>query len=468
VPAEGLVIRWTTRWWDPMRSGFGAPGQDIAVYADGTVVGASTVDAAVQPMVWPYVTGTIPAGDVAALLEAAAEADLLAPAEPTDGNPNMVGAPVTFVELHTAGASFEHRVHALQSPGPDDTDYLASLREFVALLGDTTSAALDPNTAAYADTSHVAVTALPAEPPSGRTVTEWTGAIDLADAAACAVVDDAATIAMLQQHPAGAHFRLGDVTYAVTAYQLIPGETACFEAGGAADDQPTDDPVAGAPAIRIGTTGMRPVQAPFPGEPPDVVVFADGTVLRPTQVSFAAAPWAWPYDQGTVATSEVAELLSLAGDLGLLGPAEPQLPRTDIGDAPVTTFVIDDGSARYAHQVESLDSPPADDPTDYYGRLAEFSDAVFATAEAGVDRNGDFYRPTHWAVATAPLADYAGTPLEWDGPVPLGDLTGCAIVTGEPWAEIFGAANAGGGAYAHDGVTYQIAARVAFPGDTGC
>src|SRR5687767_8971797 len=59
VPAEGLVIRWTTRWWEPSRRGFGAPGQDIAVYADGTVVAASTVDAAVQPMVWPYLTGTI-------------------------------------------------------------------------------------------------------------------------------------------------------------------------------------------------------------------------------------------------------------------------------------------------------------------------------------------------------------------------------------------------------------------------
>jgi hypothetical protein len=275
-----------------------------------------------------------------------------------------------------------------------------------------------------------------------------------------------ATIEMLQQHVAGDQFSQGDVTYAVTAYRLIPGETACFDPDGEPADPDIDTTVEGAPTIRIGTTGMRPVQAPFPGEPPDVALFADGKVLRPAQVNFAAAPWAWPYDQGAVAPAEVEELLALAGELGLLGPPEPQLPRTEIGDAPVTTFVIDTDSGRYTHQVEALDSPPADDPTGYYARLGEFSEAAFAVAEAGVDRNGEFYRPTHWAVATAPVVDYQGTPLEWDGPVPLADLTGCAIVSGEPWAELFGAANAGGGAYSDDGVTYRIAARVAFPGDT--
>jgi hypothetical protein len=468
VPADGLVIRWTTRWWDPMRSGYGAPGQDIAVYADGTVVGASTVNAAAQPMVWPYLTGTIPAGEVAALLDAAAAAGLLAPAEPTDGNSNMVGAPVTFVDLRTAGASFLHRVHALQSPGADDTEYLAGLRAFVGHLQDVTRAAIDPNTAPYAEPAHVAVTAVPVEPSAARAVSEWTGAIDLADAAACAVVADAATIKMLQQHLAGEQFEQGDTVYAVTAYQLIPGETTCFDATADPADPPSDPPVAGAPTIRIGTTGQRPVQPPFPGEPPDVVVFADGTVLRPTQVSFAAAPWAWPYDQGMVAASDVEALLALAAELGLLGPAEPQLPRTDIGDAPVTTFVIATESGTYTHQVEALDSPPADDPTDYYARLSEFADSVFAGAEAGVDRNGDFYQPTHWAVVSAPVPDYPGTPLEWDGPEPLADLTGCAIVTGEPWAALFGAANAGGAAFSDDGVTYQVVARVAFPGDTGC
>lgn len=468
VAAEGLVIRWTTRWWDPTLGGFGAPGQDIAVYADGTVIGASTVDAAVQPMVWPYVTGSIAAGDVESLLAAAAAADLLAAAAPTDGNPDMVGAPVTFVELHSGGDTFTHRVHALQSPGRDDTEYLAGLREFVADLQDATRAALDPNTAASAETTHVAVIARPVEPSPARAVTEWTGTIDLGDAAVCTVVADVATIEMLQQHVAGDHFSVGDTTYAVTAYRLIPGESACFAADVDAGDLPTDGPDAGAPVIRIGTTGLRPVQAPFPGEPPDVVVFSDGTVLLPTQVNFDAAPWAWPYDQGTIDAGQVEALLALAGELDLLGPAEPQLPRADIGDAPVTTFVIDTEAGRFTHQVGALASPPADDPTRYYARLAEFSEAVFAAATAGVDRAGEFYQPTHWAVATAPASDYPGTPLEWDGPVRLADLTSCAIVTGAPWADLFGAANAGGGAYSDDGVTYRIAARVAFPGDTGC
>jgi hypothetical protein len=468
VAAEGPVIRWTTRWWDPARRGFGAPGQDIAVYADGTVIGASTVDAAVQPMVWPYVTGTIPVGVVESLLEAAAAASLLAPVEPIDGNSNMVGAPVTFVELHAAGESFVHRVHALQSPGADDTEYLAGLRGFVAQLQDATRAVLDPNTAALAATTHIAVTALPVQQSAARAVTEWAGAIDLDDAAVCTVVDDAATIEMLQQHIAGDHFSVGDATYAVTAYRLIPTETSCFDADSEPADVPTEPSVAGAPAIQVGTVGLHPVEPPYSGEPPDVVVFADGRVLLPTLVNFAAAPWAWPYDQGTVSASDVEQLLGLAGELGLLGPAEPQLPRTDVADAPVTTFVIDTEAGRYTHQVEALASPPADDPTDYYARLGEFSEAVVAAAQAGVDRSDEFFQPTHWAVAAAPVADYPGAPLEWDGPVPLADLTGCTIVTGEPWAELFGAANAGGGAYSDDGVTYRIAARVAFPGDTGC
>lgn len=457
LPTDGLAIRWTTRWWDPMLRGYGPPAQDIAVYADGTVVGASTVDAEVQPMVWPYLTGTIPRADVEALLTAADAAGLLESPGPVDGNDAVVGAPVTFVELRTAGATVGHQVHALQSPSDADTQYLAGLRGFVAMLQDATAAALDPSTAPYAETTRVAIVAVPVEPTAGRAVTEWEGAFPLTSA--CTVTDDATTIAMLQQHIARDVFSDAGNTYFVSAYQLVPGETACFgDPGVAAPDE------AATPAIRITTQPLFPVTPPFVGAGPTDVVFADGRVLAPTQVSFAAAPWAWPYDEGRVAPAEVADLLALADELGLLEAAEPRLPRSDVADAPVTTFVLSVDGRQFTHRAEALDSPPADDPTGYYARLDEFRDAVVALVDANVEI-GEFYRPTHWMVVSAPVTDdYPG--VAWTGPVPLADLTECRVVDGDAWFDLFGTAGAGGGVLTETDAKYRLAARVAFPGET--
>ena len=170
IPADGLVIRWTTRWWDPSAGVFGGPGRDVAVYADGTVVGTADVEFEAEPMIRPYVSGRIDPVAVADLLRAADDAGLLTPAEPVDGNADVAdvdgnpvnsdtrpaepvdgnadvaGAPVTFVELFTADRTVTHRVHALQTPPDDDSDYLAALRAFVERVHDTTRAALDPQT----------------------------------------------------------------------------------------------------------------------------------------------------------------------------------------------------------------------------------------------------------------------------------------------------------------------------------
>lgn len=459
LPADGLVFRWTTRWWDPMLGAFGAPADDLAVYADGTVVGTSNVDFEVQPMVWPYVTGTIPVEAVAALLAAAADAGLLDSPGRVDGNDAVVGAPVTFVDVRTAAGVTHHRVHALQSPSDADTPYLATLRGFVDQLREATWDALDPTTAPLLDAARVAVIASPLDPPADRVVADWVGAFPLADAVPCIVADDAATIAMLQQNIARDFFGDDGVTYSVTAHHLIPGESGCF------DDTGTGAPAdAGAPVVRITTQPSFPVEPPFVGAGPELVVFADGLVLAPSTVSFAAAPWAWPYDQGTATPEQVAALLDLAAALGL-DQTERALMRFDIADAPVTTFVVDLGDGPVVHQVGALASPPADDPTGYYARLAEFAAAVDALVGDHLEV-GEFYVPTHWMVVSAP-DDGAGTPSEWGGPVPLAELTECTIVDGQEWLDLFGTGNAGGGAlYADAGVNYRLAVRVAFPGES--
>lgn len=464
LPADGLVFRWTTRWWDPMLAAFGAPGADLAVYADGTVIGTSTVDFEVRPMIWPYVTGTIPVAEVEVLLAAAAAAGLLESPGMVDGNDAMVGAPVTFVDVRTAAGTARHRVHALQTPPVADTPYLATLRDFVDQLREATWEALDPTSAPFLESDQVAVIASRLAPPPERAVADWDGAFPLAEAVPCTVTGDAATIAMLHQHIAGDFFSDGDTTYSVTAQQLLPGESACFDVQPGQPGQPGQPDDVASPVIRITTQPLFPVEPPFVGAGPASVVFADGLVLAPSNVSFAAAPWAWPYDTGTVTPEQVAALLDLAVELRLGTVAAP-MPRFDVTDAPVTTFLLDLGDGPVVHQVEALDSPPADDPTGYYARLAEFRDAVRALVDDHVEV-GEFYRPTHWMVVSAP-DDGPGTASEWRGPVPLDELTECTVVAGDAWLDLFGTGNAGGGArYADAGVDYRLAVRVAFPDET--
>lgn len=463
LPADGLAIRWTTRWWDPQLAAFGAPGQDIAVYADGTVVGASTVDVAAQPMVWPYMTGTIGPEGVQQLLGFAAEAGLLSPTEPVDGNSNVVGAPVTFVELHTAGGVFRHRVHALQTPPDPDTEYLSGLRAFVRFLGDGVAAAIDPNSAEYAQPTHVAVTAKPVEPTDSRVVDEWTGALDLATASGCAVTDDQATIELLRAQLAGAHFRQGERTYRVTAYQLIPGETACFDAA-AAPDEPSTEP---REALRVTTQPLFPVVPPFVGSGPEFVVYTDGTVLAPFLGAFDVQPMVWPYERGEIEPEAVAALLERADELGLLAPPEPQLPRIDVADAPLTTVVITAADGTFVHSVSALASPRADEP-EYVTALRELVTEARAVTASGRLGMAD-YEPVALALAAVPSPVPQGhaPATEWPGAVRLAELATCTIVT-DPGALAELGQQSAGLHYSDAGTTYRLAARVAFPGDTTC
>lgn len=453
MPASGLVIRWTTRWWEPRDARYDAPAGDIAVYADGTVVGASTVDFEVRPMVWPYVTGTIDVATVADLLEAASRSGLLAPAEPTDGNSSMVGAPVTFVELRSATGTFHHQVHALQSPSVADTEYLVALRRLVTTLQQLTEAALDPLTAASADVARVAVTATPVDPEPARSRTEWPGGLDLSAASRCTVTDDPATIAVLTSHPSGEHFVDGDVTYAVTAYQLVPGETDCFGGSSASS--------ADGVVIEITTQPLFPVVPPFVGAGPSVVVLGDGTVFARFAGLFDAEPMVWPYQQGAISAAELDALVDLAATSGLLGDPEPQPPRVDVADAPLTTVVIATPDGRFVHRAAALESPPADESA-YLRSLREFVGAVAATGSSVSSAGSSWAEPAALAVQAAPAdGAAAGEPVPWPAATPLASLAECRVITDPDVIAVLDDATAGR-LYTDAGITYRLAARVAF------
>lgn len=462
VPADGLVIRWTTRWWDPIVGGYGPPSQDIAVYADGTVIGASTADAEVQPMVWPYVTGTIPVADLEALLQRAAASGLLESSafEVRDANRNVAGAPVTFVALRTAAGEAQHAVHALQTPSDPEIVGGWELRTLIDDLQERTAAALDPLTAAYVEPARVAVVATPVA--SGVADEPWVGGVALADASPCAVIDDPTALAALQGRIAGQRYDDGGVTYSVRAYQLIPGERSCYGAVPSAEE-----PVSATDVIRMTVQPMFPVVAPFVGGGPQVVVYGDGTVLTEFAGLFDAQPMVWPYQAGRISPDVVSDLLTEADAAGLFDAAVSLPFRPDVADAPVTTVVLRDGARHITHQVAALATPGDDEPA-AVAALREFTGALAAATDpARFAGDTADYQPQILAIAAAPVGEPAGGARSWPGAWPPDGFAECTLVS-DPVVidELTG--RLAGERYEVDGVVYAIAARVAFPGDPSC
>lgn len=467
LPAEGLAVRWVTRWWDPITRGYGPPAQDIAVYADGTVVGASTVDAEVQPMVWPYVTGTIPVAEVTALLELAGESDLLdfsTAFEIRDANRDVAGAPVTFVTLRTADGEVTHAVHALQTPSDPEIVGGSELRTLIDELQARTATALDPLTAPYADPTHVAVIAVPADGSDGSSPEPWPGDPALADAAPCAVTGDTGAIDALRQRISGERFTDADVTYSVRAYQLIPGELFCYGSVPSAEE-----PASSFDVIRMTVQPMFPVVAPFVGAGPQVVVYPDGTVIAEFAGVFDAQPMVWPYQAGHIDQDEVARLLALADGSGLYGEPVTQTMRPDVADAPVTTLTLrTDGTRSVTHQIVAVAAPAGTDEPDGVRAVREFVGALAAATESvRFSTAAPDYDPAVLAIAAAPVGDPRGDARPWPGAWPADAFAECRLVS-DPTVidELVG--EFAGQEYVADGVTYAVAARVAFPHDLGC
>lgn len=460
LPADGLVIRWTTRWWDPLLGAYAPPADDIAVYADGTVIGASTVDAEAQPMIWPYVTGTIPVDDVRELLERAAAAGLLDAPTTRDANAEVTGAPVTFVTVRSAAGSATHAVHALQTPSQPELVGGAALRDLITELRARTAEALDPVRAPFAELDRVAVLATRAPEASGTD--PWPGGVPLADARPCVVLDEADTIAALRQRLAGHHFTDRGVTYPVRAYELLPDEHDCFGPLPAAE-QPADE----VDVIRISVQPLFPVTPPFVGAGPQVLVYADGTVLTEFEGAFDVRPMVWPYRVGRIEPGQVAALRAAAEAAGLGGEPIVHTVRPDVADAPVTTVTLAVGGRRVSHQVAALASPAADEPAAVRA-LREFTASVAAAVEplraAGTAPD---HRPRRVAVASAPVDVPVGTARPWPGDWPPGGFSACNVVD-DPVVIAELTSRPAGQHYVAAGTTFAVAARVAFPGDAGC
>lgn len=225
---------------------------------------------------------------------------------------------------------------------------------------------------------------------------------------------------------------------------------------------------ASAEVIRITYQEPVAVEPPFVPDGPRVVVHADGTALVPSMAEAFVQPMVWPYETRSIDAAIVADLLTRAGDSGLLSDPEPRRPFPDVVDAPFTTIVITSGGQRHVHQVP--DSPTPDEP-EYLTSARDFRTAVLdALGPAWITPGApDFYDATVLAVAAAPGQPRSGQPaaIAWTGAPPLADLAECTIVSDPATVrELVG--QYAGQHYTDAGETYLVVARVAFPGDITC
>jgi hypothetical protein len=212
---------------------------------------------------------------------------------------------------------------------------------------------------------------------------------------------------------------------------------------------------------------MFPVVAPFVGAGPQVVVYPDGTVITQFAGVFDAQPMVWPYRAGRITPDVVAGLLAQADADGLFGEAVTETLRPDVADAPVTTVVLRDGERSITHQVAALATPGPDEP-EHVRALREFTGALAAATESvRFDNDTPNYETRLVAIAAAPVDDPRDDALPWPGAWPPGGFADCTLVS-DPAVIGDLAGRLAGQQYEVDGVTYRIAARVAFPGDTGC
>lgn len=469
------VVRITTQPMFPAVAPFVPAGPDVVVYADGHVLASFNGNFAVQPMLWPYQEGRIDTSDVVALLELAADTGLLGAPETQLPRMDISDAPATTVTITHADGSVTHRAFALQRPSRDDSDYVRHLREFTGAVERAVQPARDTSGAGFYEPTAVAIAAAPGEPRSGNPAPiEWPGEVRLADLAECTVVDDPRALEALRGQHAAQTYRDGDVTYVIEARISVPGDATCAPGRPTDQPQPSEPPTGSTPGvpdsgpvIRLSTQAMFPVTPPHLPVGPDVLVYADGTVYAPSQVAFEAAPWAWPYEAGTVSPAVLAKLLAHAAQLRLLSPADAR-PRTDVADAPVTELTITTTDGTSTHRVEALASPPDDDPDGYYARLGEFAAALETLARQAIDPTAGFYTPTAFAVLAAPTEGDVTSAEPWPGSVPLSELTSCGLVDDPELLDLFRGGNPAAGPFADEGVVYSIAVATAFPDQTSC
>jgi hypothetical protein len=227
------------------------------------------------------------------------------------------------------------------------------------------------------------------------------------------------------------------------------------------DSSPAESIAEGAtPVVQLTVQGMFPVVPPFLGSGPMTVIYDDGSVLVSFRGNFCCQPQVWPYEIGRVDPADVEDLLTTAGDAGLLAEPAPYAP-TNIVDAARTTLVLDTPGGVYRHVADGLHHD--DEPDPRRAALQSFIGGIVSLTEF-VEVGEAFYSPTRVAIVAAPVDTTAGLVVEWPDPsVSLAGAVACTPVTDPAAVEAVNSALAGTG-FRQDGITYQLAARIIPPG----
>ncbi len=221
VAGTGPVATLTEQALFPVTAPFLPSGPSVLLYADGTVLAPSRVDAAVAPQVWPYRVGRVDAAVVETLLARAGELGLLAnrryPPQDIERLHAISHPPRTTVVLTTAAGTFRHAVDGLSA---SDTDApRVALRRFVGelqALGQRATAAYQP--------TRIAIVAAAVAADAVRPKVEWPdAAVDLSKATACTAIDTESVMRFLSRQTSGTIYRQHGRHYRLAARVLPPG-----------------------------------------------------------------------------------------------------------------------------------------------------------------------------------------------------------------------------------------------------
>lgn len=233
---------------------------------------------------------------------------------------------------------------------------------------------------------------------------------------------------------------------------------------------PPSAPADGAPVLQLTSRCYGECSSVEPLGLPDVVVYADGVVVRVNRA--VAAPTA-TLATGKVGDEELAELLDLARDADLEDGASETLGFREVGFADGSGDVL---TARIGGGTTTVESPQSyDAQLDRYSTDPERREALRTLGRAlrSLETSGPYAAPG-LVVRATPRGPGAGDAARWPGP-PLASLPEdgdgrCGVVSGVQAEEVQAAVADDGfpTAYADAGVAWLVEARPLLPHEDDC
>ncbi len=226
--------------------------------------------------------------------------------------------------------------------------------------------------------------------------------------------------------------------------------------------------------------GFLPRELAF-RQPPSIVISGDGQVFTPgAQIEIYPGPLLPAVQVQTITEAGIQDLLAAADEAGLLADVD-YTTDTLVADAPTATVTISANGETWVHEAYalSIDGPDATDPMPERQALSDFITRLLTIGDtAGGDdviSEAVLFEPTDYeilAIAVDDLSAYGTdgiepTVEEWptDVSVRLTDASECTLVSASEVGEPLATANQLT-FFSEDGVTYQVLARPALPGQT--